>query len=498
MRGASFSFLFASVFFPFVSSLLAVPPVVDRPPLRANESKIVLLPFSNESRETTLDYLRSGIPESLAGYFSSVGYIEDSRAVVYVMRTQGAPGQGVLRETTRDNLFADVDTVKLTPEIYQAVESGDMAGVARRLSARYVVRGSFRADPEEKVTEARRLHVDAEIYDGRTGQKTRNSIETKVDSLHEDLAGMATGLRAVIRVPQKFKTSFESADPGIMVYLDERFLGRTPFEIELPAGTFFMRLEQEGKTGSSRNLTVSGPARVNLQLGEKLLKCMVSVLTEPEGASVYLDLTLIGKSPLLSKPVPCGAHRIRTSLEGHVDRFAGVELAPDGPVKEVVLSMVPGDTVKTFRDPGYVVLDWTRKDISFYAGLNSLVFAGGWAYFNNRAEKLENSVRPTVPYLAFWQTPYLTLYQGYLLEQNRLKVLQQQRNAKTSAWIGAGSLIFSGIMLWRHYEVTTHESGEISMPILETGPDTGFARSATWVPARNPGHRVDLGIQLTF
>jgi hypothetical protein len=220
------------------------------------------------------------------------------------MRTQGAPGQGVLRETTRDNLFADVDTVKLTPEIYQAVESGDLAGVARRLSARYVVRGSFRADPEEKVTEARRLHVDAEIYDGRTGQKKRNSIDTKVDSLHEDLAGMASDLRAVIRVPQKFKTSFDSAEPGIMVYLDERFLGRTPFEIELPAGTFFMRLEQEGKTGSSRNLTVSGPARVNLQLGEKLLKCLVSVQTEPEGASVYLASPLHGLQACQFTAVP--------------------------------------------------------------------------------------------------------------------------------------------------------------------------------------------------
>jgi hypothetical protein len=101
MRGASFSFLFATAICTFASSLFALPPA-DRPPVRANESKIVLLPFSNESRETTLDYLRSGIPESLAGYFSSVGYIEDSRAIVYVMRTQGAPGQGVLRETTRN------------------------------------------------------------------------------------------------------------------------------------------------------------------------------------------------------------------------------------------------------------------------------------------------------------------------------------------------------------------------------------------------------------
>ncbi len=465
--------------------------------VRSGDAKILLLPFQDEGNEPALAYLKTGIPDSLAGYFSGIGFIEDLRAVVYLIRTEG-PGD-LTRGLEKSYSYADVEMLRMSSDTYDRMEKGDYAGIARRTSARFLISGTFRADPEEKITEARKLHITALIYDGRTGSKKQASLDTTPDSLHEDLASLAATLRTAIPEPPKFKTSFVSPEPGIMIFLNDRFLGRTPLELQLPAGPYTLRLEQEGRQSETRALRVSGSATVQVSLAERRENCSLRVVSEPEGASVFYDLTPIGKTPLEKRDLPCGAHRVRIALEGHIDRFAGVELKNGEEIREVSLALEPGDTVKTYRDPGYVIADWTRKDLSFYTALNSLVFYGGWMYYQTRANQIQDSIRWEVPYLAFWQTPYLTLYQGYLIEQNRKRVLEQQRYAKTSAWIGSISLVSSGLLLWRHYAVTTHESGEISA-ILETGPDLPLTPRAAGISSRenDGGGRVTFGLNLYF
>jgi hypothetical protein len=80
----------------------------------------------------------------------------------------------------------------------------------------------------------------------------------------------------------------------------------------------------------------------------------LSVTTKPSGASVYLDGTLVGVTPLTLKDVAAGTHRVKVSRKGYLDRESEIEVRAGGG-GDVRLDLVkdPGEeTVVSGKDQG--------------------------------------------------------------------------------------------------------------------------------------------------
>lgn len=131
------------------------------------------------------------------------------------------------------------------------------------------------------------------------------------------------------------------SDPAASVFLDSRFLGRTPYEDRIEPGEYTLKLIPEstatntaswqGKVVLSSNiLTV-----VNRELGgsdlvssgevitlEKLSgkDTEISIVSIPDGATVKIDGTDQGTAPLLLRNVEPGEHEVIISAPGFITR----------------------------------------------------------------------------------------------------------------------------------------------------------------------------------
>lgn len=458
-----------------------------------SEARLIFLPFDNEARDPDLEYLSRGIPETMVSNFSDIGFVDEKILKTLVIRPEGQPGQGISRATGLRRSFLDLGVANLTEEIYTLRNRGDFVGIARRLNARYLILGSFSAGEADSSGD-RPTNVRSIFFDARTGRRSEELLTSTTRTLYEALPELAGRLKKNVVKPVQFPVQFESTEEGGMVFLDDQYLGRTPFTWNLPAGNYSLRFEQDGKKRIDQVLEISGPRTVRLESKPLQQFGVLKVDSEPSGAEVFLDVTKIGVTPLMRNDLPTGAHRVRVSLKGHVDRFAGVEIT--GKPTELALILTPGDTKKVFRDPGYVVLDWNYHDLSFYSFVNAMAFYGGWIYFQVQANRIHNSIRPMVTTIGITEflaprDSALALYQSQLLEENRVKVHAQVRNAKASGIAGGLMLVLTGAFMWRGMALDARETGELGMrPIFLSG--TEYRGSI------NPGQRWDVGLSMRF
>ena len=89
-----------------------------------------------------------------------------------------------------------------------------------------------------------------------------------------------------------------STPAGGTVFLDDRYLGVTPLSLDVDAtGAHLLRIEKRGYVPWRGTAELGGgPARAEAELLPETLG-RISVSTEPDGADVYIDGRLVGKSP---------------------------------------------------------------------------------------------------------------------------------------------------------------------------------------------------------
>ena len=195
---------------------------------------------------------------------------------------------------------------------------------------------------------------------------TESAFQTAL-LVHSDSTGGAPGALSE-RVPVRFVTS----PPGAAVLADADTLGRTPLDrIMVPPGIYILSYRLEGyvpvdtvvnlETGraisffevlvpavegllpspSGRNRTVAagraptpGPVtsrptastRTQSQTGSNAGEILVA--SEPSGASVWLDGSLVGATPSILKDVPSGTRTLALQLEGYEAYTVEVDVTP--------------------------------------------------------------------------------------------------------------------------------------------------------------------------
>lgn len=105
--------------------------------------------------------------------------------------------------------------------------------------------------------------------------------------------------------------------PSASVYLDGRFLGKTPLINKIEVGTHQIEYRLDGYQTLSKTIRVQ-PFVTN-SISERLEKLtQLSISSSPTGAEVYLDKKLLGQTPLTVSTTP-GGHRLEVKYPDYHD-----------------------------------------------------------------------------------------------------------------------------------------------------------------------------------
>lgn len=137
------------------------------------------------------------------------------------------------------------------------------------------------------------------------------------------------------------------ASPTVSVFLDNKHIGRTPLREKVTAGEYTIRLVAESTTGEvapwQAKISVGANLLtfVNAVLSESELSSAVdvlwleksvagkpelSIITNPDGASVVLDDVTKGITPLTVSDVTAGDHNLTVTSPGFLTRTMKVKL----------------------------------------------------------------------------------------------------------------------------------------------------------------------------
>lgn len=150
----------------------------------------------------------------------------------------------------------------------------------------------------------------------------------------------------VSRTPKEGELRVE-ASPNVSVFLDNKLLGRTPLREKVTAGEYTVRLVAESTTSEippwQSKITVGANLLtfINAVLSESELSSAVdvlwleksvagkpelSVVTNPDGASVVLDDVTKGITPITVSDIPSGDHTLTVTSPGFLTRTMKVKL----------------------------------------------------------------------------------------------------------------------------------------------------------------------------
>lgn len=500
------------------------------------ERRITLLPLRNDTGQASLDFLSEGVVKLLAGRVESIGYVrapgvrnvfvasprrgaelDRSRPERYSRSNDGLrdPGEG-------ERLHLVVDARRLTEDVYPILQLADRAEQARRLQADYLVAGSLAfadqadADPTddsgpESLRQRRRpLTLRFEFFDAVQARRETFALTTNLEQIYRELDPAAERIRSFVLGAGLAQLAVETPEAGAMVYLDELYLGRSPVSAQAPAGGYELRIEQDGRRTVRRRVTLQSGARNAFFIANAVQenRAGLRVTSEPPGATVYLNMDAVGQTPLERRDLPAGAHRIRLEKEGFIERRVGVELRDDQ-TAQLDLRMQAGDTLTFYRDPNYLIFDWTRLDFAFYSGLSAFVGYAGYVHFTIRSERILDRTRARLPLLGAWQLTEQfsggvgpALYGVDLIARDNAQSAAQLRNARVSAGFGAAALLaaiyfaYTGLALDQ-----AKEAGELGWFLREeTNPFVSAQPAAQSCAAANTSREAcyQAGLQLAF
>lgn len=107
-------------------------------------------------------------------------------------------------------------------------------------------------------------------------------------------------------------TNPSSAD----VYIDNRYVGRSPLNLTLEEGTKNLRIERSGYETYYETFVLDRSISKNITLKPIVVNYQLSLITNPSSADVYIDNTYMGRSPL-NLTLPEGTKNLRIEKSGY-------------------------------------------------------------------------------------------------------------------------------------------------------------------------------------
>jgi glutaredoxin-related protein len=150
------------------------------------------------------------------------------------------------------------------------------------------------------------------------------------------------------RAPRTGIAQLESNPTGAHVYVDGKYVGRTPARVELDEGQHFATFYWQNQVRTETFFVTAG--RTVVVTANFIRKTMLNITTTPPGAQIFLDGSFIGVSPIQVEVQP-GQHTVLATMPGYSAAQQSFTVAP-GETKTINLVLNPEQaTLKVYSSP---------------------------------------------------------------------------------------------------------------------------------------------------
>jgi hypothetical protein len=156
-----------------------------------------------------------------------------------------------------------------------------------------------------------------------TSEETGIGSPTKLMDITPDFNSLVIGIMHGVNKIKVYPTIFgyvqvTSIPENATLYLNDKYQGKVPQTLKLFPGTYKLELRKAGYFPYTESITVSPGS--NLSITAQLTPVAhLNIYSTPSEAYVYLNGTLIGKTPIEYYKVPPGSYEVRISKEGYQD-----------------------------------------------------------------------------------------------------------------------------------------------------------------------------------
>ncbi len=150
---------------------------------------------------------------------------------------------------------------------------------------------------------------------------------------------------------------------GALILIDGREIGVSGYEGDLEEGNYTLRLEKEGFGAFEQKISISRGETTRVNVDMKQPPGALKIISNPSGASVFIDGERKGETPLTLPDMAPGSYQLELTLPGYsmaalpvtvrsgetTEKFAELEAATGG----VILEILP-EGVEVFFDGEFV------------------------------------------------------------------------------------------------------------------------------------------------
>ncbi|AJC73629.1 hypothetical protein AJ81_04750 [Pseudothermotoga hypogea DSM 11164 = NBRC 106472] len=180
------------------------------------------------------------------------------------------------------------------------------------------------------------------------------------------------------RAPRTGVAQLESNPTGAHVYVDGKYIGRTPARVELDEGQHFATFYWQNQVRTETFFVTAG--RTVLVTANFIQKTMLNINTTPPGAQIFLDGSFIGVSPIQIEVQP-GQHTVLATMPGYSAAQQSFTVAP-GETKTINLVLNPEQaTLKVFSSPAgaSIYVNGQYRGVAPSAGLTLTLAPGTYS-----------------------------------------------------------------------------------------------------------------------
>jgi len=409
---------------------------------------INLIKFFVLDNNKDYQYLEEGIPRFIYSYLRSKFFIASFNNPTITINQKSQCSQTYLA------------TVKLKLDSKANVQNDldiktQLKNLSLQLDADSIITGTIQ--PNEKNLKVKIYYFNSLTNDFLEKQIFLNKEDPYQEENQKILKENIFNIYKYITRNNLKKIFIKTSLKDYSVYVNDISYGKNLESLELPEDDFKISVYHEDckKTYFTNQIKNS-----NIYFDcDNNIKKLILIDSEPTNADVFVDERFVGKTPL-SLDLPEKIYRVRISSDGYIDKNILIDLQKSS-TNKIFVSLNKGNNQEYYYQKQYAISNWTYYDLSFGMAIQSLFFAGGWAYTQVQKEKVLDSVRsPFIPNY-FINPLELTLIQYAILENARKKSIYWHRQGQLYGGLGILSLFASGYFLYKGIQSDQQKKYEI-------------------------------------
>lgn len=373
--------------------------------------KLCVFPFRNKVGNEKYQYLSSGIPSVIISNLNGFKFVFDSDVMENVIfhsygdtnkvsnvrpskKAQNRKTLSDLNSGAKDALpekdprYIKLDVAFIEMENPPLLEAN--LEIGRKNKCFYVLTGEYSTTDTDSVS----IHLE---FTNRKNGKVENLAETvSIRRAYQEMNQLGFKLKKLLFNKEMATIQVETGvENDALVFIDGHYAGKTPLDkSDVAAGQHSITINKEGFETLNRVVILKkeSVSKYSFELKKLEKKGVISIKSEPSGASVYLGITYLGETPLEKVEVPIGQNRLRIEKEEFVDYYAGVEIEQNKTFS-VNAKLRKGKTEDYYKNRLKVFLDYSYFDLSQFSVYAVGLFYVGFQYWDYRAHVQRDKIR---------------------------------------------------------------------------------------------------------